>query len=134
MKTYIKQILVLILVVMGIYIFSPNLNFFNLDNNSSNSNNIIHIDIRNNTLANPKEGDIKIKVGSSHILDVTTDTDGRLDLISNNQDTFNPIFANVVNTLSVPTSTSGSLRIEFRPGSDPNTQGLPVLIGVIVVR
>lgn len=129
------RVIVLLVIVIGIFVFNPQSGIIN-QNSGDNSNSLksYKIDIRNRTLADPHQGDLKLKVGTHSILEVTTDEDGRIDLVSGNRDVFNPIFSNIGNTLSVPTDRAESFRIEFHPASSTGNETTPVVIGTVIVQ
>lgn len=129
------RIVVLLIIVVGIFAFNPQSGIVNQNsNNDSNTTKSYKIDIRNRTLADPHQGDLKLKVSSHAILEVTTDEDGRLDLVSESRDVFNPVFSNVGNTLSIPTDRAESFRLEFHPASASGADSSSFTIGTVIVQ
>jgi len=131
------QARVFALVVVGafLYAFSPQAGLFKPTTTDNQSDvKVYHLDIKNRTLSDPREGDLTVSQGSHSMLQVTVDEDGRVDLVSNDRDTFNPVFSSTTNSLSIPTDRLGSYRIEFHPGQDPSVPSQTILIGSVVVR
>jgi hypothetical protein len=127
---------VILLVIIGIiFIFSPQVGLLNrpVDEGQVGTQ-VYKIDIRSRTLSDPKEGDLKIKAGRRSLLQVTTDEDGRVDLVSEGRDVFNPVFSNVGNTLSIPTDRAESFRIEFHPVNVDNKSSNGIAIGTVIVQ
>ena len=131
----IVRVLVLLAIVTGLFVFNPGSGIITPHpSDSSNSTQTYKVDIRNRTLADPHQGGLKLKVGSRSILDVTTDQDGRLDLVSSERDVFNPLFSNISNTLSIPTDRAESFRLEFHPESVDSSQSQAVVIGTVIFQ
>jgi|SRR5581483_6349765 len=137
MDSSLSKIIITLLVIGGtLYAFSPQAGLIRptASVDDAVAARTLPLDIKNRTLADPRQGDLAVKVGERAILQVTTDEDGKLDLISGDRDTFNPIFSGTVNSLTVSTDKPGSWTIKFRPGATPDQTGEPITIGTIVVE
>jgi len=75
-----------------------------------------------------------VKVNSRSILSVTTDEDGRIDLVSRERDVFNPVFSNIGNTLTMPTDRLESFRVEFHPVTADNSHPASIVLGTVIVQ
>lgn len=128
------RIVVLLAIVGGIFILNPQSGIIPTSGSNPSTTETHKIDIRSRALSDPHQGDLKIKTGSKAILDVTTDEDGRLDLVSSSRDVFNPIFSNVSNTLSIPTDQPESFRLEFHPAGGSTTSPSGITIGTVIIQ
>jgi hypothetical protein len=129
------RIIILLVIVAGIFLLNPQAGIINQNQNDTPDNKQSYkVDIRNRVLSDPKEGDLKVHIGSRSVLQITTDEDGRLNLVSTERDVFNPIFSNVTNTLSVPTDRAELFRIEFYPVSATDTNAKGIVIGTVIVQ
>lgn len=129
------QIVVLLVLAGVIYTFSPQAGLIkSTSTEDADSAKVFEMTIKDRTLADPRQGDLKVKVGSKAILQITTDEDGRVDLRNGDRAVFNPVFSGAINSVSVPTDRAGSFKIEFHPGAKPSVDSDSVLIGSIVVE
>lgn len=128
------RIAALLAIVTAIFLLNPQAGLINQDQTDNPDNKQVYkLDIRNRVLSDPKEGDLTVRVGSRSVLQITTDEDGRINLISEERNVFNPVFSNISNTLSIPTDRTESFRIEFHPtAADPNSSG--TTIGTVIVK
>jgi hypothetical protein len=134
MNVTFKQILFLIGLVLVLYLFSPEVSLFKSQPVSDQQvTKELPLDIKGRSLADPRQGDLRLKEGRKVIVLVTTDEDGRLDLVSTTRDTFNPIFSGTTNSISIPTDKKSSYRIVIHPGTTPTELTPGIVIGTIVV-
>ena len=131
----VTRIGILLLIVGAIMVLSPKAGIFH-PNQSSNpdTTQVYQLDIRNRATADPHQATIQVKVNSRSILSVTTDEDGRIDLVSRERDVFNPVFYNIGNTLTIPTDRLESFRVEFHPVTADNSHPASIVLGTVIVQ
>lgn len=119
-----------------IYVFSPQAGIISPSRSpvTENQAKILTITLKGRTLADPKQADLRVKLGERAVLHIETDEDGRLDLHGGDRNVFNPVFSGTINTLTIPTDRPASLQIEFHPGARPNLETEGLLIGAVVVE
>jgi hypothetical protein len=135
MKYLSNPIIVLIIIALVIYLFSPQAG---LVKNYSPSNTTVpvvyHLVIQDSVLSDPRLGDLKVKVGSRNIIEVITDKDGRLDMNGQDRDLFNPIFSGITNSINIPADKPNNFRLVFHPGAEPNQDTKGILIGTVIIE
>lgn len=129
--------LIFLAVLAGaIYAFNPDSGF--VDQSEQMAQKIMpRLDIKNRALADPRQADLRAKLGEIVVLQITTDEDGRLSLRGDLRQIFNPVFKNALNTITVPTDIAGVYRVVFFPGAGPLNLGQEsdaVTIGALVVE
>lgn len=136
MKSNFQIVVFLLALGAALYAFSPQGGLLRKDSQQVDTEQakILEITIKERTLADPLQADLRVRVGERAVLSVTTDEDGRINLRSQEQETFNPVFSGTINSITIPTTRPGSFRIEFYPGVRPNVEGEGFLIGSIVVE
>lgn len=126
------------ILVLGIllYVFSPQAGIVSPSSSAVTENQakILTITIKQKTLSDPRQADLRVSLGERAVLHIETDEDGRLDLHGGDRNVFNPVFSGTVNTLTIPTDRAASLQIEFHPGARPNKETEGLLIGAVVVE
>src|SRR5207248_5843792 len=99
----------LIIISLILYLLSPSSGLIKASDSSNADQPVVYnLTIKNGTLVDPNQSDIRVKVGTKDIIAVTTDRDGRLDMNGSDRDVFNPIFSGAVNSLGIPTDKQGS--------------------------
>lgn len=116
------------------YVFSPQAGLISPAVVEENQAKVLTITIKERTLADPRQSDLRVKIGERAVLHIETDEDGRIDLHGGDRNVFNPVFSGTINTLTIPTDRSASLQIEFHPGARPNNETEGLLIGAVVVE
>jgi hypothetical protein len=132
----ILSLIFLALLAGALYVFNPDSGFMD-QSEQLGERSELRIDIKNRSLADPRQADLRAKVGETTILQITTDEDGRLALRGELRQIFNPVFKGALNTITVPTDRVGSYRIVFFPGAGPLNLGQDsesVTIGTLVIE
>lgn len=117
-----------------LYIFSPQSGIVGNPSVDVDSARVLSVSIKDRTLGDPTEAELKGKVGEKLILQVTTDEDGRVDLKSVERATFNPVFSGTINSISVPTDKEGSYQVEFHPQARPGEETSGLVISTVIIE
>lgn len=134
-SSYTKLIISLLVIGSALYAFSPHSTLFTTtDSVQADALQTHSIEIKSGSLSDPRQSELRLRVGSKESLLVTTDQDGRVDLKGGDRSTFNPVFSGTINSLSIPTDKAGSYRIEFHPNAQPDSETEGIVIGTIVVE